>query len=323
MTHFDQWVVVLMMKHLKKSMALGVCGLGLGLMSGCGGGSADTPQVTPPAPVVKLAGLDAQLLTGNKARLVITPGTDTTSYCVRTDANTPTAGDSCFVSQTTQEVATTGSATQATSVRLWTKTSAGVVSLHKALSLPGKTCSAEAYAASTASSLPTACLITDSGELVMALENTQAPGTVKNFLRYVNEGFYNGTHVHRVSSNFVVQGGGFVFNGTNYVKKSPTYASIALEPVATTGLSNTQYTVAMARSTALDSASTEFFINLVNNTSLNTTNGGYAVFGRVIFGQTTTLATMAKVVVKSSTILAPEISQPVTPLALQWAYQIQ
>lgn len=312
-----------MMKHLKKSIGFGVCGLGLGLMSGCGGGSADTTPVTPAPSVVKLAGLQAQLLAGNKAQLLITPGTDTTSYCVRTDASTPAAGDGCFVGQTTQEVATTGSATQGTSVRLWAKTSAGVVSLHQALTLPGKTCSAEAYAASTASSLPTACMITDSGELVMALESTQAPGTVKNFLRYVNEGFYNGTHVHRVSSNFVAQGGGFVFDGTNYIKKSPTYASIPLEPVATTGLSNTQYTVAMARSTALDSASTEFFINLVNNTGLNTTSGGYAVFGRVIFGQTTTLSTLAKVPVKSSTIISGETSLPVTPLALQWAYQIK
>lgn len=315
-----------MMDPLKKSMfsAVVVLGLslGLGLMAGCGGGgSADTTPVTPPA--VKLAGLDAQLLADNKARLVITPGTDTASYCLRTDASTPAAGDACFGTQTTQELATSGSATLGTTVRLWAKTSAGVVSQHKSLSLPGKTCSGDAYATSTASSLPTACLITDSGELVMALESSKAPISVKNFLRYVNEGFYNGTHVHRVSSSFVAQGGGFVFDGTSYIKKTATYPSIALETTANTGLSNTQYTVAMARSGALDSATTEFFINLVNNTSLNTTGGGYAVFGQVIFGQTTTISAMAKVAVKSSTILSGETSLPVTPLALQWAYQIK
>jgi len=310
-----------MMDHLKKSIYPAVVGLGLGLMAGCGGGSADTPSVTPPA--VQLAGLSVTLQAGNLAHLVITPGTDTVSYCIRTDSSTPAAGDACFVTQTTQDVPTSGSATQGTPVRLWAKNSAGAVSLHKSLNLPGKTCSADAYAASAASTLPTACLITDSGELVFALENSKAPGTVKNFLRYVNEGFYNGTHVHRVSSTFVAQGGGFVFDGTNYIKKTATYPSIALENVATTGLSNTQYTLAMARSSALDSASTEFFINLVDNPSLNTTGGGYAVFGRVIFGQTTTLSTMAKVAVKSSTILSGENSLPVTPLALQWAYQIK
>lgn len=310
-----------MMDHLKKSIYPVVVGMGLGLMAGCGGGSADTPSVTPPA--VQLAGLSVTLMAGNLAQLVITPGTDTVSYCIRTDSSTPAAGDACFGTQTTQDVPISGSATKGTPVRLWAKTSAGVVSLHKALTLPGKTCSADAYAASAASTLPTACLITDSGEMVFALESSKAPGTVKNFLRYVNEGFYNGTHVHRVSSSFVAQGGGFVFDGNNYTKKVATYASIPLESVATNGLSNTQYTLAMARSSALDSATTEFFINLVDNKSLDTTGGGYAVFGRVIFGQTTTLSTMAKVAVKSSTILSGETSLPVTPLALQWAYQIK
>jgi cyclophilin family peptidyl-prolyl cis-trans isomerase len=310
-----------MIQRLKKSIYPLVAGLGL--IAGCGGGSADITPVTPPVPEVKLAGLDAQYLADNKAHLVITPGTDSSSYCIRTDGLTPAAGDACFGSQTTHDIDTSGSATQGTTVRLWVKNSAGVMAQHKSLSLPGKTCSAQAYAASTASSLPTACLITDSGELVMALENVKAPLSVKNFLRYVNEGFYNGTHVHRVSSSFVAQGGGFVFDGTNYVKKAATYAPIPLESVATTGLSNTQYSVAMARSGALDSASTEFFINLVNNTNLNTSGGGYAVFGQVIFGQTTTLSTMAQVAVKSSTIITGENSLPVTPLALQWAYQIK
>lgn len=312
-----------MKKHLSKRLNAVAVSVSVLVLTACGGGGTADNSQPQPIPEVKLAGLKGQLLPYNKVSLVINPGTDTTSYCIRVDGSTPTANDACFGTQTTQEIATSGSATLGTPVRLWAKNSAGVVSLHQALNLPGKTCSTEAYAVSTASSLPTACLISDSGELVMALESTKAPATVKNFLRYVNEGFYNGTYVHRVSSNFVAQGGGFVFDGVNYNKKTATYPSIALESPSSTGLSNTQYTVAMARSSALDSATTEFFINLVNNTGLNTTGGGYAVFGRVIFGQSTTVSNMAKVAVKSSTILTGEVSLPVTPLALQWAYQIK
>jgi cyclophilin family peptidyl-prolyl cis-trans isomerase len=142
----------------------------------------------------------------------------------------------------------------------------------------------------------------------------------------VNEGFYNGTYFHRVSSSFVVQGGGFVFDGTQYNKKNATYDPIRLEKTTETTLSNIQYSVAMARTGIENSATTEFFINTVNNaSSLNATSssGGYAVFGQTIFGQTTTLNDIKGVSVTSSTILSGENSQPVTPLALQWAYQIQ
>jgi cyclophilin family peptidyl-prolyl cis-trans isomerase len=172
-------------------------------------------------------------------------------------------------------------------------------------------------------------LMTDKGELVLALENVKAPQSVTNFLRYVNEGFYNGTYFHRVMSNFVVQGGGFVLNGSSYVKKPASYGAIPLEAVGTTGLDNQQFSVAMARSSALDSATTEFFINTVNNngsggsTNLNSSGGGYAVFGQTIFGQTTTLGDIRSVSVTGSTVLNGENSQPVTPLALQWAYQMK
>jgi len=309
----------------KQSIDLGVVGFVAVCLSACGGGAAGNAPTPPTPPQVTQASLEAQLLADNQAHLVIHPGTDTTiaAYCLRTDAVTPAASDACFGSQTTLDMATTGSATQGTTVRLWTRNQTGEVKKQQELALPGKTCGAQAYAASAANALPAVCLITDRGELVLALENTKAPLSAQNFLRYVNEGFYNGTYVHRVSANFVVQGGGFVWDGTTYTKKTATYGPIDLEAPAATGLSNTQYSVAMARTSTSKSATTEFFINVVNNTSLDTTSGGYAVFGQVIFGQTTTLTSVAQVPVRSSTILTGENSLPVTPLALQWAYQIK
>ncbi len=309
----------------KKSIYLGVAGFVSVGLSACGGGAADNAPTPPTPPQVTQATLQAQLLAYNQVHLVIQPGTDSTvaAYCLRTDAVTPAASDACFGTQTTRDMATTGSATQGTSVRLWTKNQTGEVKKQQELALPGKTCGAQAHAAAMASKLPAACLITDQGELVLALDNVKAPVSVQNFLRYVNEGFYNGTSIHRVLSNYVVQGGGFVWDGTNYTKKTAIYGPIDLETPATTGLSNTQYSVAMARTSTPKSATTEFFINVVNNTGLDTASGGYAVFGQVIFGQTTTLSAVTQVPVRSSTILTGENSLPVTPLALQWAYQIK
>lgn len=312
--------------------------LSLGGLSACGGdpdaGNAQMPGADAgDDPVILTApGLKAELLAASSVKVTITPANNSTAagYCVRTDRVKPAATDACFKVDTVQTVPTLAGAAQATPVLVWSKSSADVVERVGVLALPGKTCSAEAYAASTASTLPTVCLITDKGELVLALENVKAPNTVNNFLRYVNAGFYNGTYFHRVSSNFVVQGGGFVYKDGSYVKKTALYANIPLEPVSTTGLDNKQYSVAMARSMALDSASTEFFINTVNNngstsgsTNLNTLGGGYAVFGQTIYGQTAALAAIIGVQVTSSTILSGENSQPVTPLALQWAYQIK
>jgi cyclophilin family peptidyl-prolyl cis-trans isomerase len=330
-----------MNRLIQKSIFLVALGLALGGLSACGG-APGTPFVQPSAvvlddPVVldnPTKGLSARMLPGtsNNVQVTITPSSSSNgaTYCVRTNRQEPAATDACFKAETSQTASTLGSATQATPVVIWSKSSAGVVTLAGALAVPGKTCSQLAYDASAASALPTVCVVTDKGELVLALENVKAPKSVTNFLRYVNEGFYNGTYFHRVSSNFVVQGGGFVLNGSSYVKKTASYGAIPLEAVATTGLDNKQFSVAMARSSALDSATTEFFINTVNNngatsggTNLNTSGGGYAVFGQTIFGQTTTLNDIKGVSVTSSTILSGENSQPVTPLALQWAYQIQ
>lgn len=123
-------------------------------------------------------------------------------------------------------------------------------------------------------------LKTDLGTITLELFPDKAPETVKNFLRYCNEGFYAGTIFHRVIPGFVVQGGGMTFD---FVKKDTR------EPVVNesdNGLRNRRGTVAMARLPAPDSATSQFFINLNNNTHLDAKKDepGYTVFGRVVDG---------------------------------------
>jgi len=129
-------------------------------------------------------------------------------------------------------------------------------------------------------------LTTNQGVIELGLDRTHAPISVDNFLKYVNDGFYNGTVFHRVISNFVIQGGGVARNGAGALQdKTPTYGPIALESL--NGLSNVRGTLAMARTAVPDSATSQFYINVVDNTSLNyqnSSNPGYAVFGQVTLG---------------------------------------
>jgi cyclophilin family peptidyl-prolyl cis-trans isomerase len=129
-------------------------------------------------------------------------------------------------------------------------------------------------------------LTTNQGVIELGLDRTHAPLSVDNFLKYVNDGFYNGTVFHRVISNFVIQGGGVARNGAGALQeKTPTYGPIALESM--NGLSNVRGTLAMARTNVADSATSQFYINVVDNTSLNyqnSANPGYAVFGMVTLG---------------------------------------
>lgn len=129
---------------------------------------------------------------------------------------------------------------------------------------------------------PQVTLQTTLGEIVFELNPTQAPVTVNNFLRYVGEGYYTGTIFHRVIAGFVAQGGGFT---SGMVAKPPAYAPIVLE--SNNGLSNLRGTVAMARTAVANSATTQFYVNLVDNRGLDyasPASPGYAVFGRVVDG---------------------------------------
>jgi peptidyl-prolyl cis-trans isomerase A (cyclophilin A)/peptidyl-prolyl cis-trans isomerase B (cyclophilin B) len=136
---------------------------------------------------------------------------------------------------------------------------------------------------SLAKANPKVLMKTTKGDIVIELFPQKAPITVKNFLSYVDEGFYDGTIFHRVIKGFMIQGGGY----TTELHRKSTKPPIKNE--ATNGLSNKRGTIAMARTMDINSATAQFFINLVDNTFLdhrdNTPEGyGYCVFGRVIQG---------------------------------------
>jgi peptidyl-prolyl cis-trans isomerase B (cyclophilin B) len=124
---------------------------------------------------------------------------------------------------------------------------------------------------------------TNMGTIVLELNPDKAPNTVENFMRYVEDNFYDGTIFHRVIDGFMIQGGGFA---ADYEQK-PTRASIKNE--ADNGLKNEVGTIAMARTNDPHSATAQFFINVKNNSFLNYTAAtpqgwGYAVFGKVVEG---------------------------------------
>lgn len=123
-------------------------------------------------------------------------------------------------------------------------------------------------------------LDTSMGEIVLQLDQAKAPISTANFLQYVDKGHYNGTVFHRVISTFMIQGGGFDAKGA----QKPTGGGIKNE--WQNGLKNTRGTIAMARTSDPDSASAQFFINVVDNMFLSEPRGGagYAVFGKVVAG---------------------------------------
>lgn len=123
-------------------------------------------------------------------------------------------------------------------------------------------------------------LTTSEGNIELALDNQKAPVSVKNFVEYVNNGFYNGTTFHRVIPGFMIQGGGFVDD----MKQKATNPPIKNE--ADNGLRNLRGTIAMARTAEKDSATSQFFINVADNAFLDhgQRDFGYAVFGKVVKG---------------------------------------
>lgn len=125
-------------------------------------------------------------------------------------------------------------------------------------------------------------LATSAGDIVIQLDADKAPKTVANFVQYVKDGHYDGLIFHRVIATFMIQGGGFDTD----MKEKATRAPIALE--SRNGLSNRRGTIAMARTMVPDSATSQFFINVVDNPRLDAANSpdgnGYAVFGTVVSG---------------------------------------
>ena len=138
---------------------------------------------------------------------------------------------------------------------------------------------------------------TTMGNFVVELDDVKAPKSTANFLNYVKSGFYNGTIFHRVIDGFMIQGGGF----TPDLNQKPTDSPVVSE--AQNGLKNNAYTIAMARTSDPDSATSQFFINVKDNAALdypNAMGNGYTVFGKVISG-TQTIDAIRKV----PTMVAP------------------
>lgn len=121
---------------------------------------------------------------------------------------------------------------------------------------------------------------TTKGDITLAIDLTNMPITGKNFKQYVDKSFYNGTLFHRTVNNFMIQGGGF----TTGLKSKPGDAPIKNE--AAVGISNKRGTISMARTDDPNSATSQFFINVLDNPHLDASasNYGYAVFGKVVDG---------------------------------------
>jgi len=154
-------------------------------------------------------------------------------------------------------------------------------------------------------------LETNMGEMLIELYGNEAPVTVENFLTYVKDGFYDGTIFHRVISNFMIQGGGMLED----MSQKPNNPQIKNE--ADNGLKNDYGTLAMARTSVPDSATSQFFINVKDNDFLNfkskTPHGwGYAVFGKVVEG----LDIMKKIEEVQTGNRGPYADVPVTPVII-------
>ncbi len=166
-----------------------------------------------------------------------------------------------------------------------------------------------------AASAPRVALTTSLGTIVVQLDAQRAPKTVANFLRYVHEGFYAGTVFHRVIPGFMIQGGGF----TATMQQKPTHAPIPLE--SESDLKNLRGTIAMARTMDPNSATSQFFINLVDDPSLDypqPDGHGYAVFGQVVEGMNV-VDRIARVATHN---VGPYANVPVTPVVIEKAAQL-
>ena len=141
----------------------------------------------------------------------------------------------------------------------------------------------QAPAPEPAAGNPVVVMQTTVGDITIELFKDRAPVSVENFLQYVRDGFYEGTIFHRVKPGYVVQGGGYTAAMVEKSTRPP------IQNEATNGLKNDRGTLAMARTGVVDSATSQFFINVADNAFLNHTDTssrgfGYAVFGRVTDG---------------------------------------
>ena len=159
---------------------------------------------------------------------------------------------------------------------------------------------------------PMVVMETSEGRIKIELWADKAPKTVENFLKYVDEGFYDGTIFHRVIPKFMIQGGGFTADMNNKKTHEP------IKNEASADLKNDRGTIAMARTGEINSATCQFFINVQDNDFLNhrdnTANGfGYAAFGKVVEG----MDVVDKIELVETTTIGPYQNVPKTPVVIK------
>ena len=244
------------MVQTKKLITLATCAVLTWLLAGCGGSSGFPPVVT----AVKV-----QSISYGRTATVYLGGKDLRSFLV-VDTGGACTNPSFAASSTTDLLVLNCIPKTVGDIPLTLKTAAGEVLYTTTITVPR----------------PQVTLVTSKGTMTLELDPTKAPISTNNFLSYVASGFYKDTLFHRVISGFVVQGGGYT---TGMVKRTATAGPIELE--SNKGLSNLRGTLAMARTNVPNSATSEFFVNLVDNLALdykNAANPGYAVFGTVVQG---------------------------------------
>jgi len=226
------------------------------LLTACGGSTGFPPVITAVKPQSLSYGRTATIYLGGKdlrSSLVVETGGGCTNPSFGSSSSTDTLVLNCLV-------------TVVGDLPLTIKSATGEVIYTTTLSVPK----------------PQVSIITNKGSFTLELDLATAPISVKNFLTYVRGGYYSNTLFHRVIPGFVAQAGGYT---TGLVRKPGQIDPIELE--SNKGLSNARATVAMARTNVFNSASSEFYVNLVDNTFLdykNAANPGYAVFGTVVQG---------------------------------------
>ncbi len=169
--------------------------------------------------------------------------------------------------------------------------------------------------AQEAAEKPQVVLETSEGKITIELEPEKAPITVANFLKYVDEGYYDNLIFHRVIPRFMIQGGGF--SDKMEEKSKGQHPPIKLE--VGKGLSNERGAVAMARTSNPNSATSQFFINHADNAQLDNLGGGYAVFGKVIDG----MDVVDAVAKAETTTKGPHGDVPVKPIYIKSAKRVK
>jgi len=226
------------------------------VISGCGGSSGFLPVITGVKAQPLMFGRTATIYLGGKdlrSNLVVDAGTACTNPSFATNSSTDLLVLNCLVKSVGE-------------FTLTVKTETGELIFSGSLNVPK----------------PEVAILTNKGTISVELDPVLAPVSAANFLSYVASGFYSGTLFHRVIAGFVIQAGGYT---SGMLKKPGQLSPIILE--SKNGLSNKRGTLAMARTNLFNSATSEFYINLANNTALDYVNAGspgYAVFGTVTQG---------------------------------------